>query len=97
MPGGQPIGLFACNRWMTGETGYPAEAVKQMLPGFSTDHGYPSWPTNLWLTALLQLFRPHTEALLEHSDRVVEAWRAAHPGEDVFEDRALEITRYLSR
>nr|WP_181299029.1 hypothetical protein [Pseudomonas sp. Q2-TVG4-2] len=82
---------------MTGETGYPAEAVKQMLPGFSTDHGYPSWPTNLWLTALLQLFRPHTEALLEHSDRVVEAWRAAHPGEDVFEDRALEITRYLSR
>ena len=92
---GQPIGLFACNRWVTGETWYRAEAVKQMLPIFSIDHAHPSWPTNLWLSALLQLFRPHIEALLEHRDRVVEAWRAAHPGEDVFEDRALEITGYL--
>jgi len=92
---GQPIGLFACNRWVTGETWYPAEAVKQMLPVFSIEHAYPSWATNLWLTALLQLFRPHIEALLEHRDRVVEAWRAAHPGEDIFEDRALEITGYL--
>lgn len=92
---GQPIGLFACNRWVTGETWYPAEAVKQILPRFSIDHAHPSWPTNLWLTALLQLFRPHIEALLEHRDRVVEAWRAAHPGQDVFEDRALEITGYL--
>ena len=56
----------------------------------------PSWATNLWLTALLQLFRLHIEALLEHRDRVIEAWRAAHPGEDVFEDRALGITGYLS-
>lgn len=92
---GQPIGLFACNRWVTGETWYPAAAVKQLLPSFSIDHAHPSWPTNLWLTALLQLFRPHIEALLEHRDRVIEAWRAAHPGADVFEDRALEITGYL--
>jgi hypothetical protein len=92
---GQPIGLFACNRWVTGETWYPAEAVKQMLPSFSIDHAHPSWPTNLWLTALLQLFRPQIEALLEHRDRVIDAWRAAHPRQDVFEDRALEITGYL--
>jgi hypothetical protein len=39
--------------------------------------------------------RLHIEALLEHRDRVIEAWRVAHPGEDVFEDRALEITGYL--
>jgi hypothetical protein len=93
---GQPIGLFACNRWVTGETWYPAEAVKQMLPGFSIDHAHPSWATNLWLTALLQLFRLHIEALLEHRDRVIDAWRVAHPGENVFEDRKLEITGYLS-
>ncbi|MEE4463921.1 hypothetical protein V2S84_17735 [Azotobacter chroococcum] len=71
------------------------DAVKQMLPAFSIDHAYPSWPTNLWLTALLKLFRPQIEALLEHRDRVMEAWQAAHPGQDVFEDRALEITGYL--
>lgn len=92
---GQPVGLFACNRWVTGETWYRAEAVQQMLPAFSIDHAYPSWPTNLWLTALLQLFRPHIQALLEHRDRVIDAWRTAHPGQDVFEDRALEITGYL--
>ncbi|HEY8330328.1 MAG TPA: hypothetical protein VIO83_03240 [Pseudomonas sp.] len=92
---GQPIGLFACNRWVTGETWYPAEAVKQMLPAFSIDHAHPSWPTNLWLTALLKLFRPHIESLIEHRDRVIEAWQTNHPGQDVFEDRALEITGYL--
>lgn len=92
---GQPIGLFACNRWVTDETWYSADAVKQLLPTFSIDQAYPSWPTNLWLTALLQLFRPHIEALIEHRDQVVSAWRAAHPSQDVFEDRALEITGYL--
>ncbi|MCY1348032.1 hypothetical protein D9M69_341640 [compost metagenome] len=92
---GQPIGLFACHRWVTGETWYPAEAVKQLLPRFSIDHAFPSWPTNLWLTALLRLFRPHIEALLEHRDLVVEAWQKAHPERDAFEDRALEITGYL--
>lgn len=92
---GQPIGLFACNRWVTGETWYPAEAVKELLPSFVIDHAYPSWPANLWLTALLQLFRPHAQALIEHRDRVIDAWREAHPAQDVFEDRGLEITGYL--
>mgnify|MGYP006169598551 CR=1 FL=1 len=92
---GQPLGLFACNRWVTGETWYPAEAMKQMLPSFSIDHAHPSWPTNLWLTALLRLFRVHIQALIEHRDLVVAAWRVAHPGQDVFEDRSLEITGYL--
>lgn len=92
---GQPIGLFACNRWVTDETWYCADAVKHLLPIFSIDHAQPSWPTNLWLTALLQLFQPHIEALIEHRDQVVNAWRKAHPGQDVFEDRALEITGYL--
>lgn len=92
---GQPIGLFACNRWVTDETWYPAAAVKQLLPGFSIDHAHPSWPTNLWLGALLQLFRPHIERLIEHRDRVVEHWQSANPDSDVLEDRALEITGQL--
>lgn len=92
---GQPIGLFACNRWVTGETWYPAESVKDMLPRFVIDHAHPSWPANLWLTALLQLFRPHIQALIVHRDRIIDAWREAHPAQDVFEDRGLEITGYL--
>ncbi|WP_025166378.1 DUF6969 family protein [Pseudomonas taeanensis] len=92
---GYPIGLFACNRWVTGETWYPASAVIQMLDSFSIDHAYPSWPVNLWLSAMLKLFRPQIEALLNHRDQVISAWQQSHPGEDVLEDRKLEITGFL--
>lgn len=92
---GEPIGLFACNRWVTGETWYAAEDVIRMLDRFEIDHAWPSWPANRWLGAMLRLYRPWIEGLLRHRDAVVEAWRRAHPGGDVFEDRALEITGYL--
>ena len=92
---GYPIGLFACNRWVTGETWYPASAVIEMLDSFSVDHAYPSWPVNLWLSAMFKLFRPQIEALLNHRDQVIAAWQDNHPGQDVFEDRTLEITGFL--
>lgn len=92
---GYPIGLFATNRWVTGETWYAAEAVERMVPMFGIDHAWPSWPVNRWITAMVRLFRPHVIALLEHRDTVIEAWQQAHPGEDVLEDRRLDITGYL--
>lgn len=92
---GEPIGLFACNRWVTGETWYAAEDVIRMLDRFEIDHAWPSWSANRWLGAMLRLYRPWIEGLLRHRDAVVSAWLRAHPGADVFEDRALEITGYL--
>jgi len=92
---GEPIGLFACNRWVTGETWYAAEDVIRMLDRFEIDHAWPSWPANRWLGAMLRLYRPWIEGLLRHRDAVVAVWQGAHPGADVFEDRALEITGYL--
>ena len=92
---GKPVGLFAANRWVTGETWYPAEQVVQMLSRFSIDHAWPSWPVNLWMNAMLRLFRPHIEALLYHRDAVVVAWQKTYPHKDVFEDRKLELTGYL--
>ncbi len=92
---GAPIGLFACNRWVTDETWYPSPMLKTLLPLFRVDHAYPCWATNLWLTALLQLFGPHIEALLEHRDQVIARWSERHPGEDALEDRRLEITGQL--
>jgi len=92
---GWPIGLFATNRWVTGETWYPAEDVIAMLPRFEIDHAYPSWPVNRWIGAMLVLFRPQIETLLRHRDAVISAWVQAHPSMDVFEDRNLEITGYL--
>jgi len=92
---GYPIGLFAANRWVTGESWYCAEDAIAMLDRFSIDHAFPSWPVNRWISAMLVLFRPHAEALLYHRDEVIADWQSSYPDEEVFEDRNLEITGYL--
>jgi len=92
---GWPTGLFATNRWVTGECWYAATDVTAMLDHFAIDHAYPSWPVNRWLGAMFVLFRPEIEALVEQRDQVVAAWAVAHPGVDVFEDRGLELTGML--
>lgn len=87
---GVPIRLFTTNQWVTGETWYPAADVIRMLPRFAIDHAHPSWPTNRWLSALLRLFRPQIEALIEARDAALAAHRAAHPDTDPFANRSLE-------
>lgn len=93
---GFPISLFTTNRWVTGEAWYHAEDIIAILDCFRIDHAYPSWPVNIWLTNLLVLFRPQVEWLLHERDRVLAEWRESHPGSDVYEDRGLEITSYLT-
>lgn len=92
---GFPIGLFATNRWVTAEAWYKAEDVIAMLSRFNIDHAWPSWPVNIWISAMMVLFQPQIELLLRQRDEVVSNWTQAHPGVDVFEDRALELTGYL--
>jgi len=92
---GYPTGLFTTNRWVTAETWYPAEQVMQMLDRFVIDHAFPSWPVNRWITALFVLYRTHIEALLKKRDEIVWRWAEQHPGEDVFEDRNLDITSQM--
>ena len=92
---GYPTGLFTTNRWVTAEAWYPAEQVIQMLDHFVIDHAFPSWPVNRWISAMLILYRPHIEALLKRRDETVWAWAESYPGEDVFEDRMLDITSQI--
>lgn len=93
-PWGEPLGLFAVNRWVTGDTWYRAADLIAMLDGFVIDHAWPSWPLNRWITALLRCYRPEIEVLLRHRDASLADWAAARGGE-VLEDRALEITGWL--
>lgn len=88
---GAPLGLFAVNRWVTGDTWYAADDVVAMLARWRVDHAFPSWPVNRWLSALFVLFGPLIEALLRERDRVIDAERRTHPGEDVLERRDLEV------
>ena len=90
---GWPIGLFTTNRWVTGETWYAAHDASAMLRGFDLKVAKPSWPVNRWLSAMLILFRPQIEELLQQRDNRIHAWQCAHPeGENVHEDRRLEVT-----
>ncbi|MEO1657213.1 MAG: hypothetical protein AAFR65_05780 [Pseudomonadota bacterium] len=92
---GTPIRLFTTNRWVTGEVWYAAEDVIRFLDRFEIDSTKPSWPLNLWISAMIQLYRPQIAQLLRERDAAVAAWQAAHPGADVYEDRGLEVTSSL--
>lgn len=92
---GYPTALFTTNRWVTAEAWYPAEQVGRMVERFVIDHAFPSWPVNRWISAMMVLYRPHIESLLQQRDATVEAWARSHPGADVFEDRALDVTSQL--
>ena len=93
---GWPIGLFTTNRWVTGETWYAAHDVSALLDRFDLKMGKPSWPVNRWLTAMLLLFRPQIEELLQRRDERIRAWQREHPEvENVYEDRRLEVTSQM--
>jgi hypothetical protein len=93
---GFPIGLFTVNRWVTAEAWYPADQVIRMLDRFIIDHAFPSWPVNRWISAMFVLYRPHIEALIRQRDAAIRAWASTHPGADVFEDRALDVTSQMT-
>ena len=92
---GEPFRLFTVNRWVTGETWYPATETLPLLEDFEVRLGRPSWPTNRWIGACLRLFRPQVVALIQARDRVLGEWRQRYPGRDVLEDRQLEVTSTL--
>jgi hypothetical protein len=92
---GWPIGLFTTNRWVTAETWYAAHDVAALLDGFDLKLNKPCWPVNRWLTAMLRLFRPQIEELLQQRDARLRAWQRAHPRANAYEDRSLEVTSQL--
>lgn len=88
--------LFTTNRWVSAEYWYDCEDVIKMLDQFEIDHASPSWPANQWISAMVQLFHPQICDLVRQRDAVIKKYQAEHQGENVFEDRALEITSELS-
>ena len=89
---GFPIGLFTTNRWITADNWYKADDVIKMLDRFEMDLASPSWPVNIWLTAMLRLFRPQVMELVRERNSTVADWQETHPESDAFEDRGCDIT-----
>lgn len=88
---GQPTRMFTVNRWVTCDTWYNADEAIALLPQFQIDQALPSWPVNVWITAMLQMFRPQAEGLLRERDATLSAWAARHPGENPYEAKDLEV------
>src|SRR5579863_792954 len=94
---GRPLRFFTTNRWVTGETWYPAADVVTMLDRFVLGPVAPSPLLNRWLMALLGLYRPQLAELLFARDVAVMDWRRRRRAKvHVFEDRRLEITSTLA-
>ena len=91
---GRPVRLFTTNRWVTGETWYPAGDVIRMLDRFAVTEVGPSQTLNQWLGAVVRLFRPQIAEVLRLRDQTVMAWRSRRRTH-VLDDPALEITSSL--
>jgi hypothetical protein len=94
---GTPLRFFTTNRWVTGETWYPAADVVAMLDRFVLGPVAPSPLLNRWLTALLGLYRPLLADLIGKRDAAVMEWRRRRRAKvHVFDDRRLEVTSTLA-
>ncbi len=85
---GRVIRLFTTNRWVTGEVWYDADAVISLLDRFDITVDSPSLDLNRWVSAVMRMYRPQIADLIRARDVAV----ASHPGDNVFEDRTLQVT-----
>jgi hypothetical protein len=93
---GKPLRFFTTNRWVTGETWYPANDVAGMLDRFSLGPVAPSPPLNRWVAGMLGLYKPMLAQLLATRDTKVMDWRRRRRAKvHVFEDRRLEVISTL--
>ena len=94
---GVPLRFFTTNRWVTGETWYPAADVVRMLGRFALGEGGPSPLLNRWIVALLDLYEPQLADLVSQRDAAVMDWRRRRRAKvHVLEDQRLEITSVLT-
>lgn len=92
---GIPFKLFTVNRWVTGEVWYDCDDIIKAMDSFEIDIAQPSWPVNVWLSNMIQLFRPQVIELLIERDKAINNWAKKNSSEFVYEDRKLEITSGL--
>jgi len=97
---GQAFRLFTTNRWVTGETWFHATDVISIADKFSIDHTQPSWPTNRWISAMVTVFRPQIDVLIDRRDAAMAAWAQKHPNkqqqkETIYDDRNLNVTSQM--
>ena len=93
---GVPLRFFTTNRWVTGETWFPAPDVVRMLERFVLDPAPPSPLLNRWMAAMLGFYKPLLADLVVRRDAAIMEWRRRHRAKvHVFDDLRLEVTSSL--
>lgn len=93
---GAPLRFFTTNRWVTGETWYPAADVARMLDRFVPGAAGTTTLLDRWIAAMLGLYKPQLCELLAKRDAAVMDWRRRRRAKvHVLEDRRLEVTSTL--
>ncbi len=88
---GYPLALFTTNQWVTGEDWYSAIDLKEMVKRFNIEHAHPSYVVNRWLKAMLILFQPQIEALIDERDERLVQYKGGIPLKVALEDQELDV------
>jgi hypothetical protein len=88
---GEPLMWFGTNRWVTDEYWMNASQTLAAFKQWKFDVEGVEGVVGRWLTALVALYEPEIRALLRQRDAVLGEWIGRHPGENVLEDRRLEL------
>lgn len=93
-PNGMPIALFTTNRWVTMDPWYDATDTVALLDQFDIDIAKPSWPVNVWISAMIRLYRPDIETLLIERDALMTAAQEKSTDGNAYNDHSIEITSF---
>ncbi|NKB45974.1 MAG: hypothetical protein GKS03_17050 [Alphaproteobacteria bacterium] len=88
---GMPIALFTTNRWVTMDPWFDAADTISLLDQFDIDIAKPSWPLNVWMSAMVRLYRPDIEILLHERDSTMTAADEQSADGSAYNDRSIEI------
>jgi hypothetical protein len=87
---GLPCGLFAPNRWVTGEHWRAASEVLEVIERFALSRPVALRPVHQWLRSLLNAFMPQVCVVLADRDRRLTTLRQRLTS-DVLEDRRIPV------
>jgi ferredoxin-NADP reductase len=88
---GWPQALFTLNLWAIGDTYETARNLQRCARDFCLSELTGPRPLVRFVNLMFQAFRLEIERLQDEKFATLDRYRAEHPGQDVFEDRALEI------
>jgi hypothetical protein len=88
---GWPQALFTLNLWAIGDAYETTGKLRRYVRGFHIAERAGPPPLVRFVNLIFQAFGPQIERLQEEKIEMLSRYRVAHPDDDIFEDRSLEI------